>query len=220
MQRVCSQSLTGPARLLPLRHVLLAWMLLALPLSALAQSASDEPEGAQAFIEALSASALEAWTDPALSKAEQVQKFRDLLFEGFEVEIISKLVLGRHYRSASPELVAEYQDVFPRFIIAELTKRIGDYENESIKVTGTAPAGRVDIFVRSTIDLPQSGGKRDADWRIRKVDDEFKIIDVKVDGVSLVVTFREQFSAKINDIGLDGLLVELKQRLEDSIAAG
>lgn len=184
-----------------------------------AETAAADPDGALAFIDKLADDAIAVWTDTNLTGDERQSTFRQLLYEGFYVTYISRLVLGRHRRTASPEQMSEYETLFPDYIINVFAARIGEYSNERFQILGTAPAGKRDVFVRSNI-LRPSAPPIATDWRVRKVGDEFKIVDLKVEGISMVVTQRDEFASKINQVGLEGLLDELRDKARVASASG
>ncbi|MBK5920585.1 hypothetical protein CCR80_05960 [Rhodothalassium salexigens] len=171
-----------------------------------AQSAAEEPENAKQFLSALADNAFSVWQDPSLTEAEREKKFQSLLLEGFHVDYIARLVLGRYTRQASDEQFRRYLDVFPQYTVEVISNRLGEYGNEKVTINETAPAGpRGDLYIRSTIVRPDAEDVL-ADWRVRKVGDEFKIIDVKLEGISMVRTQREDFQQKISQDGIDGLI--------------
>ena len=87
---------------------------------------------------------------------------------------------------------------------------MGVFNNEKVTVTATAPAGRRDIMVDSRV----IGNNQNVtlQWRVRMFDGEPKIIDVKVEGVSLAVTTREDFAGIVQQRGMDGLIDALKTK--------
>jgi len=173
--------------------------------------AAEQPQAAQDFVSVLADHAIEVWKDPTVNAQEREEAFRDLLYDAFAVEFISRLVLGRHSRTASEEQLETYDDLFPEYIIRSFTGRLGDYNDQNIEIMGTAPAGTRDLFVRSHLVTPNSKGDPiQADWRVRNMDGEFKIVDVKIEGVSMAITKREEFSSIIANGGFDGLFEELR----------
>ncbi|GAB4572548.1 MAG: ABC transporter substrate-binding protein [Rhodothalassiaceae bacterium] len=194
---------------------LLGLLFLAVP-KADAQTAAD-PDEARAFIEKLSDDAVAVWANMKLTEAEREAEFRRLLHEGFDVDFISKLVLGRHMRTASREQLLTYRELFPAYIVNSFARRLGDYSNEKLEVLDTAPAGSSDVFVRTRIVRP-GGEPIAADWRVRKVNDIYRIVDIKVEGISLAVTQRDEFSSIIDRQGFDGLLDVLRKGATDEPA--
>lgn len=173
--------------------------------------AIEQPRGAQTFVSDLADQAIEVWKDPTITEKEREKAFRDLLYDAFAVDFISQLVLGRHYRTASDQQIETYKELFPEYIIRSFTGRLGSYNGHQIDIKGTAPAGTRDIFVRSEIVSPNSQGEPiHADWRVRNLDSNFKIVDVKIEGVSMAITKREEFSSIISKDGFNGLFEELR----------
>ena len=178
-----------------------------------AESAAEDPMGAEEFIRQLSNDALGILNDTTLTQDERDQAFRDLLKRGFALDYVSRLVLGRHGRTASRAQLAEYDRVFPEYILRIYSSRLTEFGDEEIFVDGTAPAGKRDIYVRSKIIRPD-GPPLATDWRVRKIKGDFKVIDLKIEGISMVITQRDEFLAKISSSGLDSLIADLKRQAE------
>lgn len=185
------------------------------------KTAAEDPEGAKAFILALSDNVLRILDDTTLTGQERDDRYREILSEGFALSYISKLVLGRHWRSATAAQKVEYSRIFPDYILNIYVHRLTEFGDEQFIVSDTAPAGKKDIYVRSEIVRP-NGPPLAADWRVRIRKGEFKIIDLKIEGISMASTQRERFAAKIAEVGLSGLIQSLKEdaRLDDARSAG
>ena len=83
---------------------------------------------------------------------------------------------------------------------------------ERFTVISSAPAGKQDILVRSQV-RPLSGDTLAVDWRLRGSDGGGPvIIDVIIEGVSLLVSQRSEFAAVIERSDMEGLLAELQAR--------
>ena len=91
------------------------------------------------------------------------------------------------------------------------------YAGEKVDVERTIKAGQSDVFVRTNI-TGERGRKLKVDWRVRRIDDRYKIIDVVVEGVSMLVTQKAEFGAVLRQRGVDGLIGILRSQL-DRIAA-
>lgn len=180
-----------------------------------ARAADEAPAAAaaEAFIEDLSERGVTIWRDSTITQEEREEKFRDLLHEGFAVNYIARLVLGRHARSATREQLGEYMRLFPSYTVNSFANRMGDYGNERVEVNGTVAAGERDIFVRTRLVRP-GGEPVFADWRLRDFDGTLKIVDVKVEGVSMAITQREEFSSIVAKSGIEGLLAEIRSKAD------
>lgn len=180
--------------------------------SAFAQSISDK--GAADFINTLGNEAINTFARKDLPRPQALARFRDLLYQGFDVPYISRWVLGKYWNQASPEQQKEYEKLFERLIVQTYANRFIEYSGETFRIAGTKPLGETDTAVTTQIVRP-SGPPVGVDWRVRKKDGGFKIIDVVVEGVSMGVTQRQEFASVIESNGgnINGLLKALRERV-------
>lgn len=197
------------------RHILISSAMLAIgsmvPSAVFAQAADP---GASAFIQKLGDETVATFANKALSREQAVEKFRTLLYAGFDVPYIGRWVLGRYWNQATPAEQAEYQKLFERLIVDTYANRFVDYSGQTFKITGTRPEGDADTSVTTQI-LRQDGPPIAVDWRVRKVGSGYKIIDVAVEGVSMGLTQRQEFASVIQGGGgrVDALLQALRQKV-------
>lgn len=176
-------------------------------------SAQTADPGAVAFIQSLGNAAISTFSDKSLSREEAVQKFRTLLYKGFDVPYIGRWVLGRYWNQASPQQQAEYQKLFEQLIVKTYADRFVEYSGETFKIASSQPVSDTDTMVTTQIVRP-SGPPVNVDWRVRKRDGEYKIIDVMVEGVSMGITQRQEFASVIQQNGgVAGLIGALRQKV-------
>lgn len=192
-------------------HCLCACALGLIAQTSQARTAVDDPQRSKAFVQDLANRTFAVLDRTELTDQERHDQFRSLLAEGFEINHIAKLVLGFHRRQASVQQLQEFDSLFPEFIINIYSSRLSQYSNEDFVITGTVPAGKDDLFVTSQIS-PKSAASFRADWRVRIFDDNPRIIDVKIDGISLLQTQRDDFSARITRSGFDSLLADMRHQ--------
>jgi phospholipid transport system substrate-binding protein len=175
-----------------------------------AQSADS---GAGAFIQKLGNEAINSFANKSQPKPAALAKFKQLLNDGFDVPYIGRWVLGRYWNQASPEQQTEYQRLFEQLIVKTYAERFVEYSGETFKITGTRPEGETDTMVTTQVIRP-AGPPVAVDWRVRKRDGGYKIIDVVVEGVSMGVTQRQEFASVIQSNGgkIDGLIQALRQK--------
>ena len=149
---------------------------------------------------------------------ERVDQLAMLLEARTDVALISRLALGRHWnRLPEPERPA-YQELFRDVVIRSMARRLNSYAGdaeapleERFRILGSAPAGTGDVLVRSKV-FPIQGQPLDLDWRLRDGDSGLVVIDLIVEGASLLVSQRSEFAAVIERGDLAGLLAELRAR--------
>jgi hypothetical protein len=98
------------------------------------------------------------------------------------------------------------------FIVRSYSARFSDYLGDGIKVTGSAVDNGGAILVHSKIAMPSSEDIR-VDWLLRRADDNFAIVDIVVEGVSMGVTQRSVLASAIQERGgVNGLIEALRTK--------
>ena len=165
-------------------------------------------------VEWLGQRAIATLSRPQMTLEEREAAFRSLLRQGFDLDFIGRFALGIYWRRATPEQRADYLDLFGEFVVKTYAKRFGGYSGETMQVVRATVAGkRRDVVVETRISRP-SGPPLEASWRVRVIDNQNKIIDVAVQGVSMAVTQRQEFASVTRRLGLEGLLQILRARTE------
>ena len=196
-----------------LRSLIVAAILTFVPVVA---GAATPMEGPAQFIKTLAADAIEVLRSKDATLAERQIKFHALLKERFAVRTIGRFVLGRYWRRTTPEQRGEYFELFADWIAKTYAVRFGGYTDERFDVTGTRiNPGDGDVFVGTRIAKPESSVAYKANWRVRRINGNYKIIDVEVEGISMAMTQRAEFNSVTRREGIDGLLNILRQRIDE-----
>lgn len=172
---------------------------------------SASVNGAAQFIHTLGNQAIGALRATSLTLEQREANFRGLLARSFDLRFIGRFVLGKHWRSATAEQKSDYLGLFSEYILQTFSSRFGGYSGQSLTVIGARQASEKDIVVQTRIDRP-SGSPILAEWRVRAKGEQYRIIDVAVEGVSMAVTQRSEFGAVVQRNGIPGLLALLRAR--------
>ncbi len=175
-------------------------------------AAAAVPSGAASrFIRGLGDETVATLSAPGFDQEARAARFRGLVRQGFDLAFIGRFALGRHWRQATAAQRAEYSRLFGDYLLKTYTARFGGYAGQTMAVVSERPAGTKDVVVSTLINHPY-GPPIAADWRVRTTGGRYRIIDLVVEGVSMVVTQRSEFAAVIQRHGLRGLLDELRVR--------
>ena len=186
-----------------LAGALFAVLLLAVPGSAAAQDA-------RAFIARLGEQAISV-LGPSVAPAQRVARFRELFQNDFDVPGIGQFVLGRYWRSASPQEQQQFLGLFQEYIVRAYSARLAEYGGEPFRVTGSRPNGDETVVVSQII--RSNGSPIQVDWYLIGAPGRFRITDVYVGGVSMKVTQRDEFGSVIQrNGGQVGALISLLQQ--------
>jgi phospholipid transport system substrate-binding protein len=179
----------------------------------LAQAAVSKE--AEAFIGNLAAAALKDLSDK-LPEPEIEKRFRALLDKNFDMPRISRFVLGRYWNGASDQEKQDFQRLFEAYVVRAYSIRFSEYSGETVKVTGSRSESADNTVVASQISQPDDAPPVHVDWIVRKDGDGFRIADVSVDGVSMVLTQKQEFAAVIERSG--GGVTSLNKAIADKIS--
>lgn len=173
--------------------------------------AVDDVRGAIEFVQNLSTETIAVWSDSKLSASERYTAFRAIFEDATDIELLAQGMLGLHYRTISKEQRETYMKAMGDYIIAEFDKRMAQIGFKSLEVSGTKPAsGRQGhLYVRTEV-TREEGQPILADWRVRKKNGKFQIVNLEFEGINLLITNRDLFSSKIKKDGFDGLIAWLR----------
>lgn len=197
----------------------LSRLLRALPvllLFALPANAADGEQGAIRFIENLGRDAVTMLQAPELTPDQRLEEFKKLLSEGFALNAIGRFTLGKNWRRASKAQRSRFLGLFERYVVSSYAKRLGDYEGETFEIDGARDEGRNGTLVKTFV-LRPGGEKLEVHWRVMAHKGAFKIVDVIIEGVSMSITQRSEFSSFISAKGgnIDAFLDELESKVSN-----
>lgn len=176
------------------------------------------PSEAGAFIDDLVSKALKTLADKGKDDQARGAQFRQLLDDDFDMPRISRFVLGRYWNDASDQDKQQFQKLFEDYVVRSYAARFGEYSGETVKITNSRAESETSTLVQSQIIRANGAPPAKVDWRVRKNGTGFKIVDVDVEGVSMVLTQREEFSSVIQRSG--GSLAGLNRELQQKLASG
>ena len=148
------------------------------------------------------------------SAQQRDAQFHDLLVKSFDLQTIGHFVIGRSWNAATPDQQQKYMHLFEGLIVKTYGDRLSLYTGENFHAKGARAESEKDIIVNSEITHPDGSAPTTIDWRLRLKDQQLKVIDVVVEGVSLSVTQRQEYASVIQQSGIDGLLALMQKRLD------
>ena len=132
----------------------------------------------------------------------------------FDFTEMTRLAVGRPWRDASPEQKKQLQQEFTELLVntytSALSRTVAADKTVEVKPL-QAGANDKEVTVRSVV---KGGGGQplDIDYRMTKEDQGWKVIDVIVENVSLVTTYRGSFAQQVQQGGIDGLIKSLEDK--------
>lgn len=185
----------------------LATLLLLSPLSA----AGGVGDGPREVVERTTSAVLAILQDNNLGSEEKRARIEEVVYAEVDFATLTRLVLARNWGRFTPEQRREFEREFKRHLSVTYGKNVDNYRNERVQIVGDRKEVRDDWTVQTRI---VRGGADDVavDYRLRQKEGRWRIIDVIVEGVSLVANFRSQFQQIISSRGVEHLLELLREK--------
>jgi phospholipid transport system substrate-binding protein len=201
------------------RRFVLSALLLLIATDSSAAPPSAIAADANVFMNELWNRAVEILTKK-IPQTERLARFRELFQADFDGPGIARFVLGRYWRSASQQEQQEYLKLFEDYVVFVYGTRLSDFSGETLKVRGSRTVENGTI-VSTDVISPSSGAPMKVDWRLVTDNGAFKINDVTIEGISMMVTQRSEFASVIQRNGgqVAGLLALMREKTKSASAA-
>jgi len=173
-------------------------------------SAIAQPLAPDVLVKNLTADVIESLRKDADIRSGNAGKAAALIeakaLPAFDFPHMTALALGKDWRQASPEQQAALTAEFRTLLVLTYSNALTAFRDQTVdfkpfKVEEDAS----DAVVRSEIRQPGAQSTR-IDYTLSRGDSDWKIYDVTVAGISLVTSYRDQFSQQVRSDGIDGLI--------------
>ena len=122
---------------------------------------------------------------------------------------MSSWVLGKHWRRATAEQKQQFPTQFRNLILRTYATALSEYTDETINYLPLRTnKDATEVTVRTVIER-NSGPGIPVAYRMHKTSKDWKVYDIRIDGISLVNNYRRSFSSEIRRHGLDNLIRKL-----------
>jgi len=145
------------------------------------------------------------------SEDEKIKRLEQVAYTTIDFSTVSRLVLAKYWKQFTPEQRQQFEDEFKRALTVSYGRRIGQFGQEKVVILGERQEQLGDVTVQSHI-VGGKAGDIKVDYRLRQKDGTWYVIDVIVEGVSIVSSYRTQFQEIIGQGGPERLLAELRQK--------
>ena len=153
-------------------------------------------------------------------QTERLVRFRELFQANFDGPGIARFVLGRYWRSASQDEQQEFLRLFEDYVVFVYGTRFSSLNGETLKIRGNR-AEESGVIVSTDMISPGAEAPVKIDWRLVTDNGVFKINDVVIEGISMMVTQRSEFASVIQRHGgqVSGLLSLMREKTKTASVA-
>jgi phospholipid transport system substrate-binding protein len=163
------------------------------------------------FVTSFADSAISILSNDTISDAERTSGFTELVMSSIDLNLISKFVLSKAWKNASDEQKENYLIAFKDYFVSSYANKLDQYTGEKIDVIGSQEAGKYVIVESNIVREGTDTLKINLKWRLLNKNNQIKIIDLNIEGISLVIAQREEFQSFLanNDYDLDKLIEKI-----------
>jgi phospholipid transport system substrate-binding protein len=144
-------------------------------------------------------------------KAQRIAAAAEKLFDFVE---LSKRTLGLNWNKFTPDQRKEFVELFKTILKDAYVEKITAYTNEQVNFTKEVPLSEDTVEVQSGV--VTKGGETPIYYRVMKKENEWKVYDVVIEGVSLISNYRTQFREILGNNPPEKLLETLRKKVGKS----
>ena len=133
----------------------------------------------------------------------------EVLVPHVDLNRISALVLGKNWKRATVEQKKTFQHEFKRLLVRTYATALNELDDWQLTFLPSRQGrSENDVMVRSKIER-KDGPPVAVDYRMTSRSGDWKVYDVKIEGMSLVTNYRSSFNRLVRTTGMDGLLAHM-----------
>ena len=156
-----------------------------------------------------------------LKSDERVIPFRKVLNDNFDFDYIAKFVLGVYGRGITDTQLQNFVKEFSELNVYSFVKKFESYTDSKIDVVDVKPGKKEgQYFVESKVRATNPGDKDfSVNWRIVQSGDKYKVIDVIIEGVSMVMSYKNEYAPILKSASDEGKnpVDALTEKIQDKV---
>ena len=182
-------------------------ILFALSINAQTSNYSDEEK----FVSTFTEEAISILSNDTINDSEKTKAFTSLVMSSIDLPLISKFVLARSWKESSDDQKQRYLIAFKDYFVNSYANKLDQYSGEKIAIIDSEEAGKYVIVNSNIVREGTDTLKINLKWRLLNRDGHIKIIDLNIEGISLIIAQREEFQSFLanNNYDLDKLIEKI-----------
>ncbi len=178
-----------------------------IPLTVWGSDFSNEED----FVKKFADEAIMILGNDQIDKDEKNDQFTNLVMTAIDLNLISQFVLSKTWKSATDDQKERYISAFKTYFINSYANKLDQYSGEKIIVNGSDEAGKYIIIDSDIVREGTDTLKINLKWRLLNKNGDIKIIDLNIEGISLVIAQREEFQSFLsnNEGDLEALISKI-----------
>ena len=186
-------------------------LIVALFISSINSFAFASFEAEEKFVSKFADKAISILSNESLNASQKNIQFTELVMSSIDMNLISKFVLSKYWKLATDDQKKAYLAAFKQYFISSYANKLDQYSGEKVVIVSSNAAKKFVIVKSNIVRDGTDTLKIELDWRLLTRDGQTKIIDLSIEGISLIIAQREEFQSFLanNDNSLDTLINKL-----------
>tara|TARA_Y100000996_G_scaffold8658_1_gene7225 strand:- start:347 stop:946 length:600 start_codon:yes stop_codon:yes gene_type:complete len=147
------------------------------------------------FVNNFADQAIEILRDEDITENDKTSRFTELVMNAIDLNLVSKFVLSKTWKNSTDDQKERYLTAFKEYFINSYANKLDQYSGEQIQVVGSEAAGKYIIVESNILREGTDTLKINLKWRLINRDGDIKIIDLNIEGISLIIAQREEFQS-------------------------
>ena len=175
-------------------------------------SYASNHDSAEEFVRTFSDNAISILSNTEISEQKKSEEFTSIVMSSIDLNLISKFVLSKVWKNATDDQKERYLKAFKTYFVNSYASKLNQYSGEKVKIIGSESKGNntiVDsVVVRDGTDTLKISIK----WFIKNKEGNLKILDLQIEGMSLIRVHREEVQSILanNSSDIDKLILKLE----------
>jgi phospholipid transport system substrate-binding protein len=151
-------------------------------------------------------------TNETLDKEAKRSKMREIINKRFDFRAMSQRTLATNWKKASRDEQQQFVDLFAQLIQNSYIGKVEAYTSETVEYPAEKIKGKravVDtLIITSSTEIP-------VNYKVYLKNDEWRVYDVIIEGVSLISSYRSTYREIVKQDGFPGLFVKMEAKLKE-----
>ena len=175
---------------------------------------NKQNDKASLFIENFTHQIFDIMTNENSSHAEIIAALSYEIKQNIDLGYICNFVIGRKWKTANPEFKKKFYELYEKYLISLYAPQFKGYGGETYKIIKTEEI-RENRFSSQIVFISKDKTQINLNvYFIRNDKNEFKIVDVTGEGISIIASQREEFNSVISMYGLDYFLESFQEKIQ------
>ena len=141
-------------------------------------------------------------------------KLETAIVESHDLTKIARIVVGKEWKKLSKEQKIKLTDVFSRLSISAYAYNFKDFSGESFEYISEDETARGGVIVHTIFILPEDKDVK-FDYMLKKVGNNWRIINIIANGVSDLALKRSEYTSVLKREGFDFLIAKINEKIDN-----